>query len=90
MIYIRGVMLHPSKARLATVENLCNMLPMWFIQEPKARARCSGLIAVCPEYRCPEDRVPNTVSRIPSLGPVAQVVNSTTPLTGLFSGNRYT
>ena len=85
MIYIRGVMLHPSKARLATVENLCNMLPMWFIQEPKARARCSGLIAVCPEYLavCPEYRPEyrSSLSRIPSLGPVAQVVNSTTPLT---------
>ena len=49
MVYIRGVMLHPSMARLATVENLCNILPTWFIQKPKARARCSGLIAVCPE-----------------------------------------
>ena len=50
MVYISGVMLHPSMARLATVENLCNILPTWFIQKPKARARCSGLIAVCPEF----------------------------------------
>ena len=35
--------------RLATVENLGNKLPTWFIQKPKARARCGGLIAVCPE-----------------------------------------
>ena len=27
------------------------MAGLRFIQEPKARARCSGLIAVCPEYR---------------------------------------
>ena len=33
MVYIRGVMLHPSMARLATVENLCNMLPTWFVAE---------------------------------------------------------
>ena len=48
MVYIRGVILHPSMARLATVENLCNILPTWFIQKPKAWARCSGLIPVCP------------------------------------------
>ena len=42
-------MLHLRMARLATVENLCNIRPTWFIQKPKARARCSGLIAVCPE-----------------------------------------
>ena len=30
-------------------QSLCNILPMWFIQKPKARARGSGLIAVCPE-----------------------------------------
>ena len=49
MVYIGGVMLHLRMARLATVENLCNIRPTWFIQKPKARARCSGLIAVCPE-----------------------------------------
>ena len=49
MVYIRGVMLHPGIARLTTVENLCNILPTVSIQKPKARARCSGLIAVCPE-----------------------------------------
>ena len=53
MIYIRGVTLHPSMARLATVENLCNVPPTSLIQKPKARARCSGLIAVCPESRVP-------------------------------------
>ena len=49
MVYIGGVMLHLRMARLATVENLCKTRPAWFIQKPKARARCSGLIAVCPE-----------------------------------------
>ena len=52
-------MLHLRMARLATVENLCNIRPTWFIQKPKARARCSGLIAVCPESLCPESLVPN-------------------------------
>ena len=37
MVYIRGVMLHPRMARLATVENLCNILPTSFIQKLKAR-----------------------------------------------------
>ena len=71
MIYIRGVMLHPSMARLATVENLCNILPTWFIQKPKARARCGGLIAVCPESLwqsvpnpsvCPESLCPESLA----------------------------
>ena len=35
MIYIRGVMLQPRTARLATVENLCNILLTRFIQSQK-------------------------------------------------------
>ena len=66
MVYMRGVMLHPSMARLATVENLCNILPTWFIQKPKARARCSGLIAVCPEslHACPPPYPGQTIYRV--------------------------
>ena len=58
MIYIRGVMLQPKIAGLATVENLCNVLPKWFIQKTKARARCSGLIPVCPESLLSLSRIP--------------------------------
>ena len=67
MISIRGTMRHPSMATLATVENLCNILPTWFIQKPKARARCSGLIAVCPESLVPNPLAvcPESLSRIP-------------------------
>ena len=65
MVYIRGDMLHLSMAGLATVGKLCNIVSARFIQKPKARARRSGLIAVCPESL---ESLPNpseSQSRIP-------------------------
>ncbi len=72
MVYIRGVMLHPSLARLATVKNLCNIMPTWFIQKPKARARCRGLIAVLKYLlRAPAPRMLGQPRGLPlNFGPV--------------------
>ena len=72
MVYIGGVMLHLRMARLATVENLCNIRPPWFIQKPKARARCSGLIAVCPES--PHREIVRQILLMPGLGANGEIV----------------
>ena len=38
-----------AMARLATVENFCNILPTWFIQKSKRGRGAVGFMAVCPE-----------------------------------------